>query len=147
MEKRGAEIDAVLPGGIKNIHPEKIDRQPQGGDDEHGHGVDLGRLKDTPVGLIKDIGGHGPEGQAVEQGHQDFQAVVTVSLLGGGRLGGPAQGQETQTQGRHVAEHVARVRQQGQAVGEEAPHQFHDEKDELRPESQGQTPGLLSKRC
>ncbi len=138
MDKGGPQVEAMLPGGPEDVHPQEVHQEAQAGDDHQGFAADLPGLEKPVQGGIEDIAGHGPQDQAVDQGHQNLQAAVTEGLAGRGPPLCPAQGQEAEPQGRHVAEHMAGVRQQGQAAAQNPSHQLHHEKGRLGPEGQAQ---------
>jgi hypothetical protein len=55
------------------------------------------------------------------------------------------QGKEAQTQCRDVAQHVAGIGQERQAVGENAGHQFNGKKNGLGGEGYGKAPAAALK--
>ena len=67
----------------------------------------------------------GGERQPVQRGGDDFTATVAEGVFERGRAVAPVKGGEGEAEGDGVREHMSGVREQCQAVGEQATRDFH----------------------
>ncbi len=99
---------------------------------------DLRRLKNPADGLVEDVGGHGPQDHAVDQGHQDFQAVVSRRSFGPWGCARPTQGQQLRPRAATSLTCGRESASRAKAVAENAATNSHHEKSRLGPEGQAQ---------
>ena len=100
------------------------------------------------VGLIKNVDSHQNQENAVAQRGQNFHAKIAVSLFVGGGAGRDLKSEQTQRQRRHVRQHMARVSDQGQAVGQKSSGKLNYEKTPRNRQSKGESPlaGVVFRR-
>lgn len=123
MHEGGARVHALLVFRQYPRH-DYIDRQADEGDDEdHAalYGLRGGKAQRR---FVADPAHHAQHGQAVDEGGQRFGAAKAERVAGRRRAARDQLRQQCQAQRGRVRDHVARVGNQGQRIGQEAGRHF-----------------------
>ncbi|MNT15082.1 hypothetical protein D3C72_1501170 [compost metagenome] len=118
MHEGGARVHTLLVFRQDPRH-HQVDRQADEGDDEdHAalHGLRGGKAQ---YGFIADPADHAQHGQAVDEGGQRLGAAKAERVARRGRASRDQLRQQGQAQRGRVRDHVARIGNQGQRIGQE----------------------------
>ena len=113
---------------------DQVDDDPEDCDREDDPALDVGRIDQPPDPLVDDQQPEHEQGGAVELGAEDAGALPAERQRPAGRAGGEADRDQRQDQGAGVGQHVGRVGEQRQRVGDDP----DDHLDRHEPEDQRQ---------
>ena len=84
----GLDVETVRGGATEDHGGGDLGDESGGGNQEHGQAFDVRGGLEAANSLEGDVAGHGPKGQAVDQGGEDLGAIVAVATDVGGEAGG-----------------------------------------------------------
>ena len=108
MHCRATHVEAVACA-MKEQEGDDVHREAADGDDEHGRGCHIDGFDDTEGGFEDDPDGERDHGRAIEEGRENFGAVIAEGARAVGGAAGKAYGEPCERQRARVGEHVACV--------------------------------------
>ncbi len=142
LEVGAFDVQALLRSLSEEREGDEVHDEPERGDDEHRYAEDLGFSAEAPDGLDEHVDGHAEQEQRVDEGGEDLEPVEAERVLTG--LGpalvpaGELDGGEGHAKPDDIGEHVARVGQQGEGVGEDPADGLDEEKHQDEDEGDGE---------
>src|SRR2546429_1736072 len=147
VEVRAALVERVVVAAMQDRGPKGVGRQSYAGDDQEQRPVHLCGGLEPAVGLEPDTERDHDQGRPVHERRQDLQPQQSERPLRRHRPLCQCRHDERQTQRGHVGQHVARVGQQGQRVGEPPAHGFgNHHRSRNRQHDLHPPPALLAQR-
>ena len=104
----------------------RVHEQPDERDDEHPAAEDLGRVVETPHRLPDDPAADQHEREAVDERCQDLRPLEAEAARRRRRSARERHGHEREDDRDVVGQHVARIREEGEAVGPDSPGDLDD---------------------
>ena len=129
MEKRasGIEVVAVPTAAGEDPGGRDVGEHAGNGDDEEGAALNLGRLLEPLPRLPEDVDRQDDQADRIDERREDLSTQVAEGPFGTGRPAGQPHGEERQPKGGDVGEHVCRVGEKGQRVGDIRAGELYDE--------------------
>ena len=114
------DVEAAALGARDQPQRTEVYRDPDQGDDQDQAALDVGRLEQPPHTLDHDQHAEQQQRHPVHLRREDLGALEPVGEAAAGRALGQAQREQGEPDRDRVGEHVRRVREQRQRVGDDA---------------------------
>ena len=136
--KAPCHVEALPGAAAQQPDADQVDRQAHRRHRQHGQALHLRRRLEAAPGLGEDGAGDGEQHGGVDGRGQDLRPGGAVGAPRGRRPAAEPDGDEGQRQAEDVGAHVGGVGEQGQAAGEDAPEQLHQQVPAGEGQHQGQ---------
>ena len=148
MQKGTVQVDVFAGAVADQPGSKKVNTKGNGPHCHQQGGVDRWRSQKTLPGLVENAECHQAEGGCIDQGGQNTDPMIAECFTGMGRTLLQPEGKGRQQQCRYVGEIVEGIRQQGQAVCQQAGQDLCHNQDQGQQDgyAQSQLYGLITRR-